>query len=139
MIVKSLVSELTGQVPVDADMTRTLAAGRRLLIIFEDASGAQTEQQNELLSQNRQALLSLNIATVQVPPAGNVPLLDGKPIDLPLTDLHDALGVDRPGAFGIVLVNADGHLILRAAGPVTSEQIKDAIDRVDPTPIVPLT
>jgi len=49
-VLKSLIAEITGQVPPQAgELSDQIAPGHRLVVILEDTLGALREWQNELL------------------------------------------------------------------------------------------
>ena len=131
MVLKSLIAEITGRVPSQAgDLSDEIAPGRRLVVIFEDTLGALREWQNELLRIDGDALRQMNMSVACIPSDGQLALLDGRVRDLPVEKLRHALSEGSPGKFQVVLLDAEGDVILRADGPVTIEQLSDAVMHV---------
>ncbi|WP_105432374.1 hypothetical protein [Neorhizobium sp. T6_25] len=130
MVLQSLIAEITGQVPPQTKkLLGQVAAGRLLVVIFEDTAGALRVWQNELLKINGDVLRGMNMWVACVPADGQQALLNGRPTDLPIAELRQALCEGMSGAFQVVLLNSDGEVILRANGPVTIEQLADAVER----------
>ncbi|MDR6821041.1 hypothetical protein J2X76_006241 [Neorhizobium sp. 2083] len=135
MVLKSLIAEITGQVPPQAsDISEEIAPGRRLVVIFEDTLGALREWQNELLRTDGDALRHMNMWVACVPSDGHPALLNGRVSDFPVEELRHALSEGSPGQFQVVLLDVEGDVILRADGPVTIEQLSEAVDRIPPLP-----
>ncbi|CDZ41490.1 Hypothetical protein NGAL_HAMBI1145_59220 [Neorhizobium galegae bv. officinalis] len=130
MVLQSLIAEITGQVPPQAEkLVEQITTGRLLVVIFEDTAGALRVWQNELLKINGDAIREMNMWVACVPADGQPALLNGRPTDLPVAELRQAFSEGMSGAFQVVLLNFDGEVILRANGPVTIEQLADAVGR----------
>ena len=131
MVLKSLIAELTGHVPSQAgDLSDEIAPGRRLVVIFEDTLGALREWQNELLQIDGDALRQMNMWVACIPSDGQPALLNGRASDLPVEELRQVLSESSPGEFQVVLLDVEGTVILRADGPVTIEQLSEAVKQV---------
>lgn len=129
MALHSLIAEITGQLAV-ADAEADIVPGKRLVVIFEDTLGALRVWQNELLTINSARLRSMDICVACIPNDGYGPLLNGRPAVLPVAELKRQLQGGDTGKFEVVLVNYDGSIMLRSDGPVTIEQLQDAVTRL---------
>jgi hypothetical protein len=127
-MLQSLIAELTGAMPkADGEAAVDLVPGKRTLVLFEDTLGALRSWQNDLLKIDGDTLRSLDICVACIPSDSLHPLLNGRPADLPVAQLRSQLKGDRDGSFEVILVDFDGRVILRSAGPLTIGQIADAV------------
>ncbi|MCB5203737.1 DUF4174 domain-containing protein [Neorhizobium sp. T786] len=126
MALHSLMAEITGGLPVTDDAADGVPH-KRLVVIFEDTLGALRAWQNELLKINSARLRSMDICVACIPNDGCGPLLNGRPAALPVADLKLQFQGTDTGKFEVLLVDYDGSIMLRSDGPVTIEQLQDAV------------
>jgi hypothetical protein len=131
-MLQSLIAEITGAVPTSIEATE-IVSGKRLVVIFEDTLGALRTWQNELLKINSDRLRGMDIAVACIPNDGQDPLLNGHPANLPVADLRTHLQGTDTGKFEVILLNSDGNVMLRSSGPVTIDQLSEAVRLVEPS------
>lgn len=66
MALQSLIAEITGAIPVSSAAAK-VAAGMRLLVVFEDAEGLLRAWQRDLLWIDRGKLRLLNVSVASLP------------------------------------------------------------------------
>lgn len=129
MALHSLIAGITGRRAI-TDAGADVVPPKRLVVIFEDTLGALRVWQNELLTINSDRLRSMGICVACIPNDGNGPFLNGRPAALPVAELKRQLQGSDTGKFEVVLVNYDGSIMMRSDGPVTIEQLQDAVTRL---------
>ena len=127
MTLQSLVAEITAVLPRKRKVTKRAASETRLLVLFEDTLGALRVWQNELLKIDGAALRKIGVNVACVPSDHQPPLLNGRPAELPVKELRSELQGEVPGKFEVVLLDFRGDVILRSDGPVTIEQLTEAV------------
>jgi hypothetical protein len=133
MALKSLLAEITGSVPTDLNLGAKVVPGKRLVVIFEDTLGALRIWQNELLKINSQRLRDLGLSVACVPQGSEEPMLNGHAAPLPVAALREELQGQDTGKFEVLLLDVDGSVMLRSDGPVTIEQLTEAINMIGPS------
>jgi hypothetical protein len=128
-MLKSFVREIMGTAPHKAPAPRCLrqfAGKKRVLLVFADAEDDRASRQDDLLRKAHMRFIEEDIEVFNVAGGGVFPLFDD-PHDLDADELREDLDGPQPGEFGLILIDRDGKVKLRASEPMRPEEIIGAL------------
>ncbi len=124
-MLKSFVREIMGTAPHKLPAPRCLrqfAGKKRVLLVFADAEDDRASRQDDLLRKAHMRFIEEDIEVFNVAGGGVFPLFDD-PHDLDADELREDLDGPQPGEFGLILIDRDGKVKLRASEPMRPEEI----------------
>ncbi|MDR7144453.1 DUF4174 domain-containing protein [Rhizobium sp. BE258] len=128
-MLKSFVREIMGTAPHKLPAPRCLrqfAGKKRVLLVFADAEDDRASRQDDLLRKAHMRFIEEGIEVFNVAGGGVFPLFDD-PHDLDADELREDLDGPQPGEFGLILIDRDGKVKLRASEPMRPEEIIGAL------------
>ena len=128
-MLKSFVREIMGTAPAVYAAPRCLrqfAGKKRVLLVFADAEDDRASRQDDLLRKAHMRFIEEDIEVFNVAGGGVFPLFDD-PHDLDADELREDLDGPQPGEFGLILIDRDGKVKLRASEPMRPEEIIGAL------------
>ncbi|MFP3544622.1 DUF4174 domain-containing protein [Rhizobium sp. SIMBA_035] len=128
-MLKSFVREIMGTAPHKLPAPRCLrqfAGKKRVLLVFADAEDDRASRQDDLLRKAHMRFIEEDIEVFNVAGGGVFPLFDD-PHDLDADELREDLDGPQPGEFGLILIDRDGKVKLRASEPMRPEEIIGAL------------
>jgi hypothetical protein len=129
IMLKSFVREIMGTAPHKLPAPRCLrqfAGKKRVLLVFADAEDDRASRQDDLLRKAHMRFIEEDIEVFNVAGGGVFPLFDD-PHDLDADELREDLHGPQPGEFGLILIDRDGKVKLRAGEPMRPEEIIGAL------------
>lgn len=117
---KSLLKELVGIPTNPTEDLETLGEFRgkcHVLVLFEGSDDDRPEVQERYMENQQSALEAKNVSLLRVAGGGVFSSLDS-PLDISADDIRSDLNGPSPEEFEAVLVDKQGHVILRSPTPV---------------------
>ncbi len=128
-MLKSFVREILGTEPHRISTPRCLrpfGGKKRVLLVFADAEDDRAARQDELLHKAHLRFIEEDIEVFNVAGGGVFPLFDD-PHELDADELREALEGPQAGEFGLILLDRNGRVKLRATEPMRPEEIIGAL------------